>query len=80
MKLKNTLLLFVLAVGLFAFIKFYDSQQLSSREAQERAGKVASFDRGFDLLIPDQTHGFDLTRPDRPPVVIQREGRPWLTT
>lgn len=45
MKLKNTLLLLLLAGGLFAFIKFYESQQMSSREAQERAGKVASFDR-----------------------------------
>ncbi len=45
MKLKNTLLLLVLAGALFAFIKFYESQQLSSREAQERAGKVTSFDR-----------------------------------
>jgi hypothetical protein len=45
MKLKNTLLLLILAGGLFAFIKFYESKQLGSREAQERAGKVVSFDR-----------------------------------
>lgn len=45
MKLKNTLLLLVLAGGLFAFIKFYESRQLGSREAQERAGKVVTFDR-----------------------------------
>ena len=45
MKLKNTLLLLVLAGGLFAFIQFYESNQLSSREAKERAGKVVVFDR-----------------------------------
>ncbi len=45
MKLKNTLLLLLLAGGLFAFIKFYESKQLSSREAKERAGKVVAFDR-----------------------------------
>ena len=45
MKLKNTLLLLVLAGGLFAFIRFYESNQLSSREAKERAGKVVVFDR-----------------------------------
>src|SRR6266853_1342385 len=45
MKLKNTLLLLVLAGALFAFIKFYESKQLGSREAAERAGKVVAFDR-----------------------------------
>lgn len=45
MKLKNTLLLLILAIALFAFIRFYESQQLSSREAKERAGKVVTFDR-----------------------------------
>lgn len=45
MKLKNTLLLLVLAGGLFAFITFYESKQMGSKEAKERAGKVASFDR-----------------------------------
>ena len=45
MKLKNTLLLLLFAGALFAFIKFYESKQLSTREAQERAGKVVTFDR-----------------------------------
>ncbi|MEA3212068.1 MAG: hypothetical protein QOE70_5125 [Chthoniobacter sp.] len=45
MKLKNTLFLLVFAGALFAFIKLYESRQLSTREAQERAGKVVTFDR-----------------------------------
>ena len=45
MKLRNTILLLVLAGALFAFIRFYESQQLGSREAQERAGRVLTFDR-----------------------------------
>ena len=45
MKLKNTLLLFVVAIAILVFIRFYESRQLSSREAQERAGKLITFDR-----------------------------------
>lgn len=45
MKLKNTLLLLILAGGLFAFIKFYESKQLGTKEAAERAGRIAQFDR-----------------------------------
>lgn len=45
MKVKNTLLLLIFAGALFAFIKFYESKQLSTSEAQERAGNVIAFDR-----------------------------------
>jgi hypothetical protein len=45
MKIKNTLVLLVFAGALFAFIKFYESKQLSTAEAREQAGKVVVFDR-----------------------------------
>lgn len=45
MRLKNTILLVLIAVALFAFIKIYESKQLTTAEAEERAGKVAIFDR-----------------------------------
>lgn len=51
MKLKNTLLLLLLAGALFAFIKYYESSMLSSREAQEQAGRVIAFDRDNVNLI-----------------------------
>ncbi len=45
MKLKNTLLLLVLAGAIFAFIHFYESKLPSSEQAAERAGRVVQFDR-----------------------------------
>ena len=45
MKLKNTLLLLVVAGAIFAFIHFYESKLPSSEQAAERAGRVVQFDR-----------------------------------
>jgi hypothetical protein len=45
MKTRNTLILFVLAIGLFAFIQFYERNHPSTREAEERASYVVQFDR-----------------------------------
>jgi len=45
MKLKHTILLLLLALGLFAFIRVYESKQLSSSERRERAARVLDFDR-----------------------------------
>ncbi|MGB8168607.1 MAG: DUF4340 domain-containing protein, partial [Chthoniobacteraceae bacterium] len=55
------------AGALFAFIKFYESQQLSSREAQERAGKVASFDRDkMDaIMIKNSESKIELRKDDK---------------
>ena len=39
MKLKNTLLLLILAVAVYAFIYFFESKQPSTQEATERAGR-----------------------------------------
>ncbi len=45
MKLKNTLILFLLALGVFGFIHFYEKALPSSQEAAERAGRVVQFER-----------------------------------
>lgn len=45
MKLKNTIILLLFAGAIFAFIKFYESEQPGTREAQEKAGRVVNFDR-----------------------------------
>ncbi|HEX8295002.1 MAG TPA: DUF4340 domain-containing protein [Chthoniobacteraceae bacterium] len=45
MKLRNTLLLLLIAGALFAFIRFYESHQATTQEAQERAGKIVTLDR-----------------------------------
>jgi hypothetical protein len=45
MKLRNTLILVVLCVGLFAYIKFYDSKQLTTDEQRENKGRVLNVNR-----------------------------------
>lgn len=45
MKLRNTLLLLILGIGLFAYIRFYDSKQLSTDELRDRKGRVIDADR-----------------------------------
>jgi hypothetical protein len=45
MKLKNTLLLLLLAAGIYGFIHFYEREQPSTQQAAERAGRVVQFDR-----------------------------------
>ena len=45
MKSRSTLLLLLLAGGIFAYIKFVDSKQLSTLDTQRDAKKVVSLDR-----------------------------------
>ena len=45
MKLKNTLILLVVAGAIFAFIHFFESKQPTTQEATEIAGRVVKFDR-----------------------------------
>ena len=56
MKLKNTLLLLIAAVAIFAFIQFYESKQPTSQEAAERAGRVVKFDRDKITQIAIRTN------------------------
>jgi hypothetical protein len=46
MKLRNTILLLIIGVGLFAYIRFVDSKKLSTDELAARKGKVVEVDRG----------------------------------
>ena len=45
MKLKTTLILFIVVAGLAAFIKFYESKRPGTEEAARQAGNVLNFDR-----------------------------------
>lgn len=53
MKPKNTLLLFILAAAIFAFLHFYESKQPTTRETEERSKHVLAVDR-------DQIDGFSI--------------------
>ncbi|MGB8354975.1 MAG: DUF4340 domain-containing protein [Chthoniobacteraceae bacterium] len=46
MKQKNTLILLVLAAGLFVFIRFYESKTLSTNEAADHRTRVFNIDTG----------------------------------
>jgi hypothetical protein len=45
MKMRNTFILLILSLGLFAYIKFYDSKKLSTDELREKKGKVVEVNR-----------------------------------
>lgn len=45
MKLKNTLILLLVAGAIYAFIYFFESKQPTSQEATAKAGRVVTFDR-----------------------------------
>ncbi|HEY3897251.1 MAG TPA: DUF4340 domain-containing protein [Chthoniobacter sp.] len=45
MKFKNTFILLVAAVAIYAFIYFFESKQPTSQQAAEQAGRVVHFDR-----------------------------------
>ena len=45
MKTRNTVLLLLLCIGAFAYIRWVDSKQLSTDERREKEGKVVEVDR-----------------------------------
>lgn len=45
MKLKNTLILVIVAAAIFAFIHFFESKAPTTQESKESAGRVVQFDR-----------------------------------
>ena len=58
MKLRNTILLLILGVGLFAYIRFVDSKKLSTDELLAQKGKVVSVDRsGTDAVTIRNSEG-----------------------
>lgn len=45
MKLRNTLLLLLVAGALYAYLRFYESKQPTTQEAEEQSGRVVQLDR-----------------------------------
>ncbi|MEP6669476.1 MAG: DUF4340 domain-containing protein [Chthoniobacter sp.] len=66
MKLKNTLILFIAALAIYAFIHFYESKQPTSQEATDRAGRVVQFDRDkiTGITIKNTETKIDLRKKD----------------
>jgi hypothetical protein len=67
MKLKNTLLLLVLAVAVFAFIYFFESKQPTTQDSVERAGRVVHFDR-------DKINEISIKTPDTRIELVRKDG------
>ncbi len=58
MKLRNTILLLILGIGLFAYIRFVDSKKLSTDELLAQKGKVVDVDRsGTDSVTIRNSEG-----------------------
>ena len=58
MKLRNTILLLILGVGLFSYIRFVDSKKLSTDELLAQKGKVVEVDRsGTDAVTIRNSEG-----------------------
>ena len=58
MKLRNTILLLILGIGLFAYIRFVDSKKLSTDELLAQKGKVVAVDRsGTDAVTIRNSEG-----------------------
>jgi hypothetical protein len=64
MKPKNTLLLFIVAIGIFAFIHFYESKLPTTREAEESKKHVVNFDRDAidGILITNNENKIELRK------------------
>jgi hypothetical protein len=45
MKLRNTFILLIVFLGLFAYIRFYDSKKLSTDELREKKGRIIEVNR-----------------------------------
>jgi hypothetical protein len=71
MKLKNTLILLVAAVAVYAFIYFFESKQPTSKEAAERSGRVVQFDR-------DKITGITIRNTDTKIQLQKRDGNWYL--
>lgn len=69
MKPKNTLILFILALAIFAFLRFYESKQPTTREAGERRQHVLAFDR-------DKIDGISITN-NEGKIELRRRGAQW---
>lgn len=72
MKLRSTLILFVAALGLFGYIRFYDSRQLGTRAAADRDQHVLMLDR-------DQVNGITIMNTEGTIELRKKDNRWHLT-
>ena len=73
MKPKNTLILLVVAVAIYAFIHFFESKQPTTQEATEHAGRVVKFDR-------DKITAITIKSPDTKIELSKKDGAWFLVT
>src|SRR4051812_26062147 len=66
MKLKNTLILLLVAGAIYAFIYFFESKQPTTQEATAKAGRVVTFDRDkiTGITIKNSDTKIDLHKKD----------------
>ena len=55
MKLKHTIILLVLALGMAAYVQFVDKKIPTTKEAQEKKGRLFDFDRDKITAIAIKT-------------------------
>src|SRR6476659_6529608 len=67
MRFRTTLVLFALAAGIFAFIKFYESKRPNTEEANRRAQNVINFERDKidGVVIQNGEERIELKRADK---------------
>jgi len=69
MKARNTLILLLVAVGLYAYLRFYESKQLTTQEAEEQRGHVVQLDR-------EKIDGITITN-NETRIELQRRNNQW---
>jgi len=64
MKARNTILLLLIAGGLYAYMRFYESKQMSTEEAQEQSGRVVQmqFDDVEGITITNNEEKIELRK------------------
>ncbi len=72
MKTRNTIVLLLFAVGVFAFIHFYESKLPSTQEAADQQKHVVNLDR-------DKITGITLTNNEEK-IVLQKTDGKWMMT
>ena len=71
MKLKNTLILLAVALGIVGYIQFFEKSQPSSQEAADLAGRVVQFER-------DKIDAITIKNPERTIELHKTKDGLWL--
>jgi len=70
MKLRNTIFLFLIAAGVFFFLRFYESKQLTTQEAEEQSTHVAP------LTDRDKIDGITITN-NEAKIELRKRNNQW---